>query len=84
MIIHTIFHFLSQEDGEFLGAAELYDHAAELWSENGDVDTHINVTGLYGDDLYSVLVNEFAADMCLDDSEVYLTDKNDSEILYAA
>lgn len=84
MIITTIFHFLSQEDGEFLGAAELYDHAAELWSENGDVDTHIHVGNLCDDDLYSVLVNQFAADMGLDDSEVYLTDKNESEILYAA
>lgn len=84
MLIHTTFHFLSQEDGEFLGAAELYDHAAELWSENGDVDTHINVTGLYGDELYSVLVNQFATDMGLDDSDVYLTPENESEILYAS
>lgn len=77
-------HFLSQYDGAFLGAAEIYDSTAELWSENGDVDTHIHVGNLCGDDLYSVLVNQFAADLGLDDSDVYLTPENESEILYAS
>lgn len=77
-------HFLSQYDGAFLGAAEIHGSTAELWSVDGNVDTHIHVGGLYDDDLYSVLVNQFTVDAELDESDVYITDSAQSEILYAA
>lgn len=77
-------HFLSQYDGAFLGAAEIHDSTAELWSVDGNVDTHLHVGGLCGDDLYSVIVNQFTVDDELDESDVYLTPEDESEILYAA
>jgi hypothetical protein len=84
MLIVEAYHFLDADSGEFMGAAEIIEgrNFAELWDESGDFDTHVHIAGLKGNELFDVLRNAFAAELGIDDNDVYLTDKHESTILY--
>lgn len=81
MIITRTLHILDAVNGDFVGAAEFHDDVVDLWSEDGDVDTHMFVNGLQGDDLYREIVGYFAAEMGTD-GDYYLTDDDESVIVY--
>lgn len=76
------FHVWTQE-GDFLGGIEVKNGFAELWDMGGAVNTHVGVSGLYEEQLWSVLLNAYACELGVDDSELYLSDIGDSEILWA-
>lgn len=85
MIIVSSYHFLSQNDGDFVGAAEILEgrHFANLWDENGTVDFRFPVSRATGDKLFALLVDAFTTRLEIDKSDVYLTDEDESQILFA-
>ena len=74
-----ILHILADD---FVGAAEIHDGVIDLWSEDGNVDTHMFVHGMSGDKLYAEILSRFAFELGVDSDDLYLTDENETEILY--
>lgn len=78
----TELHVWTQE-GDFLGGISIQNQVAELWDMDGAVDTRIIVGDESGERLWDIVLNTYADELGVDDSELYLADANDSEILWA-
>ena len=71
------------DDGDFMGGITIHGKIAELWDMDGNVDGSVNVSGLHDESLWDVVLNAYSSELGIDDSELYLTDINDAEILWA-
>ena len=80
MVITTTLHILDEDD--FVGAAEFHDGVIDLWSVDGDVDTHMFAHGLGGEDLYAAILDRFAIELGVDKDVLCLTDADESEVIY--
>lgn len=72
----TTYHALAADDGRFLAEIELEDSTGVAEISTLDDSFFAIVNGV------RELVNEVAAYLGIDDSEVYLTDEDETEILY--
>jgi len=85
MDVIEIFEIRAQEDGEFIGCCEvLRGHSlAELWDADGTFHTYLTVQNLYGEELYRTIVSVFCTHTECEHSDIYLTDNDNTRILWA-